>query len=229
MPRASRSSHAAGHAAIRPSGSHTRPSTAVMHPSENARLNSGRASRFVSGAASEIDRKYHAASGSVKASAPSVAASDAQIARSSRAGSGWRSRRAATRSRPSSQPVKPPENSCSPATAANDSCRPTFAMARGFGRSSRSRAKHREVGPSFSRPSSGASSSTAFMTTARVTEGRKPSMAAKKTITAMPTPAVSLLRRRHSRRTTPSSSVTCMPETATMWEMPASDMAVCRA
>ena len=54
-------------------------------------------------------------------------------------------------------------------------------------------------------------------------------MAAKKTITAMPTPAVSLLRRRHKRRTTPSSSVTCMPETATMWEMPASDMAVCRA
>ena len=43
-----------------------------MHPSENARLNSGRASRFVSGAASEIDRKYHAASGSVKASAPSA-------------------------------------------------------------------------------------------------------------------------------------------------------------
>ena len=67
------------------------------------------------------------------------------------------------------------------------------------------------------------------MTTARVTEGRKPSMAAKKTITVMPTPAVSRLRRRHSRRTTPSSSVTCMPETATMWEMPASDMAVCRA
>ena len=53
--------------------------------------------------------------------------------------------------------------------------------------------------------------------------------AAKKTITVMPTPAVSLLRRRHSRRTTPSSSVTCMPETATIWEMPASDMAVCRA
>ena len=80
-----------------------------------------------------------------------------------------------------------------------------------------------------SRPSSGASSSTAFMTTARVTEGRKPSIAAKKTITVMPAPAVSRLRRRHSRRTTPSSSVTCMPETATMWEMPASDMAVCRA
>ena len=54
-------------------------------------------------------------------------------------------------------------------------------------------------------------------------------MAAKKTITVMPTPAVSRLRRRHSRRTTPSSSVTCMPETATIWEMPASDMAVCRA
>ena len=154
---------------------------------------------------------------------------DAQIARSSRAGSGWRSRRAATCSLPCSQLERSPENSCRPATAANDSCRPTPAMARGFGRSSRSKAKHRDVGPSFSRPSSGASSSTAFMTTARVTEGRKPSMAAKKTITVMPTPAVSRLRRRHSRRTTPSSSVTCMPETATMWEMPASDMAVCRA
>ena len=43
-----------------------------MHPSENARLNSGRASRFVSGAASEIDRKYHAASGSVSAVADRV-------------------------------------------------------------------------------------------------------------------------------------------------------------
>ena len=83
-----------------------------------------------------------------------------------------------------------------------------------------SSAKLNEVGASFSRLKMGAISSTVFIMAARVTDGVKPSIAAKKNITAMLMTAASFLRRLHRNMTTPTISDTCIPETAMTWEMP---------
>ena len=102
---------------------------------------------------------------------------------------------------------------------ANESCRLILAAANGLAVSNMANAVSSDVGGSFSRPSSGAKSTSAVMNAARSTDGLHPAMTTNTTIIGRPMMAV-MRRLPVNRRKKPSRNARCKPETATVCMIP---------
>ena len=184
----------------------------------NAAGSSHRMSRFVTGAMSEMLPKCSAVSGTVNTMAPTelavVALKKARIFRRGRENfTSAGSRRA------SSARYSAPETQNRPAMDANESCRLMLAAANGLAASNMANAVSSDVGGSFSRPSSGAKSTSAVMNAARSTDGLHPAMTTNTTIIGRPMMAV-MRRLPVNRRKKPSRNARCKPETATVCMIP---------
>ena len=184
----------------------------------NAAGSSHRMSRFVTGAMSEMLPKCSAVSGTVNTMAPTelavVALKKARIFRR-----GCESFTSAGSRRASSARYSAPETQNRPAMDANESCRLMLAAANGLAASNMANAVSSDVGGSFSRPSSGAKSTSAVMNAARSTDGLHPAMTTNTTIIGRPMMAV-MRRLPVNRRKKPSRNARCKPETATVCMIP---------
>ena len=184
----------------------------------NAAGSSHKMSRFVTGAMSEILPKCSAVSGTVNTMAPTelaiVALKKARIFRRGR-----ESFVSVGSSRASSVRCSAPETQNRPAMDANESCRLMLAAANGLAANNMASAVSSDVGGSFSRPSSGAKSSSAVINAARSTDGLHPAMTTNTTISGRPMMAV-VRRLPVNRRKKPSRNARCRPETATVCMMP---------
>lgn len=184
----------------------------------NAAGSNHRMSRFVTGAMSEMLPKCSAVSGTVNTMAPTelavVALKKARIFRRGR-----ESFTSAGSRRASSARYSAPETQNRPAMDANESCRLMLAAANGLTASNMANAVSSDVGGSFSRPSSGAKSTSAVMNAARSTDGLHPAMTTNTTIIGRPMMAVTR-RLPVNRRKKPSRNARCNPETATVCMMP---------
>ena len=94
-----------------------------------------------------------------------------------------------------------------------------LAAANGLAASNMANAVSSDVGGSFSRPSSGAKSTSAVMNAARSTDGLHPAMTTNTTIIGRPMMAV-MRRLPVNRRKKPSRNARCKPETATVCMIP---------
>ena len=184
----------------------------------NAAGSSHRISRFVTGAMSEMLPKCSAVSGTVNTIAPTELAVVA-IKKVRTLRRGRESFIPAGSSRSLSARCSAPDTQNSPAIDANESCRLTLPAAKGFAASKTASAVSSDVGGSFSRPSSGANSTSAVINAARSTEGLPPAMTVNTIISGRPMIAV-VRRFPVKRRKKPSRNARCSPETATVCMMP---------
>ena len=107
-----------------------------------------------------------------------------------------------------------------PATAAKDSCKPMWAAEKGLTHSRSSRASAREVGPSRSRSSRGASWSIKIITAARSTEGVLPAIPQNSATHTTVKRAVDRLPWPRKELSSLDKNAKCIPDTATRWLRP---------
>ena len=99
----------------------------------------------------------------------------------------------------------------------NDICKPISIADHGLAASSSVSAAMIDVGMSFSRLASGASSRSACIQPARTAEAGAPVISTKNSTTGTPIPAASRRLVPHRITIMPSKIETCIPDTATIW------------